>query len=97
MDGFGAVPAKHRHFCGSREPVPLQEEQGTGRQLTDKNDVKDALMIARLVKNARYQELIIPAGVYAELWIAMNQREGLNEDHIRLVGSLCSGVCTHCL
>ena len=30
-----------------------------------KNDVKDALTIARLMKDGRYQEPILPAGVYA--------------------------------
>lgn len=49
-----------------------------------KNDVKDALTIARLVKDGRYQEPIVPVGVYAELRSGMNQRERLNEDLIRV-------------
>lgn len=49
-----------------------------------KNDVKDALTIARLVKDGRYQEPIIPDGVYAELPNAMNQRQYLKEDLNRL-------------
>ena len=32
-----------------------------------KNDVKDAKVIAQLVKDGRYAELNIPQGVYAEL------------------------------
>lgn len=38
-----------------------------------KNDVKDALTIARLVKDGRYQEPIIPAGVYAELRMSVDK------------------------
>jgi transposase len=43
-----------------------------------KNDVKDALVIARLVKDGRFAEPIIPEGVYAELRNAMRQQEQIN-------------------
>jgi len=51
-----------------------------------KNDVKDALTIARLVKDGRYSEPIIPIGVHAELRTGMNQRERLMEDMHRAKG-----------
>ena len=53
-----------------------------------KNDVKDALTIARLVKDGRYAEPIIPVGVYAELRWGMNQRERLMEDVQRAAGRI---------
>lgn len=53
-----------------------------------KNDVKDALTIARLVKDGRYMEPIIREGIYAELWSGRNQRERLMEDVHRTAGRI---------
>jgi transposase len=53
-----------------------------------KNDVKDALTIARLVKDGRYVEPVIPEGAFAELRSAMNQRERLLEDLHRTAGRI---------
>ncbi len=40
-----------------------------------KNDVKDAKVIAQLVKDGRYSEPILLKGIYADLRVAMVQRE----------------------
>jgi transposase len=45
-----------------------------------KNDVKDAKVIAQLVKDGRYAEPTIPQGVYAELRVAKKIRDLLTED-----------------
>lgn len=53
-----------------------------------KNDVKDALTIARLVKDGRYAKPVIPVGVYAELRCGMNQRERIVEDQSRVAARI---------
>jgi transposase len=45
-----------------------------------KNDVKDAKVIAQLVKDGRYAEPTIPQGVYAELRVAKKIRDLLTDD-----------------
>ncbi|MDP1422176.1 transposase, partial [Peribacillus simplex] len=45
-----------------------------------KNDVKDAKVIAQLVKDGRYAEPTIPQGIYAELRVAKKLRDLLNVD-----------------
>jgi transposase len=45
-----------------------------------KNDVKDARVIAQLVKDGRYAEPTIPQGVYAELRVAKKIRDLLTDD-----------------
>lgn len=45
-----------------------------------KNDIKDAKVIAQLVKDGRYAESNIPQGVYAELRGAKKIRDLLSVD-----------------
>ncbi|MGG4470724.1 transposase [Paenibacillus alvei] len=45
-----------------------------------KNDVKDAKVIAQLVKDCRYAEPTIPQGVFVELRVAKKIRNLLNVD-----------------
>jgi transposase len=51
-----------------------------------KNDVKDAKVIAQLVKDGRYAERQIPQGVYAELRVARKIRDLLSVDLQMLQG-----------
>ncbi len=39
-----------------------------------KSDTKDAIVIARLIKDGRYSEVYIPTGIYAELRVLSNTR-----------------------
>src|SRR6056297_818841 len=42
-----------------------------------KNDLKDARVIAQLIKDGRYSEPNIPTGIYAEMRVAMTLRENM--------------------
>ncbi|WP_276913768.1 IS110 family transposase [Aneurinibacillus aneurinilyticus] len=53
-----------------------------------KNDVKDARVIAQLLKDDRYSEPQIPEGIYAELRVGMNLRDRLNQDLLRTKGRI---------
>ena len=77
--GIAVVHVNPSHVKKSKE---LDDNSPT------KNDVKDALTIARLVKDGRYAEPIIPLGVHAELRCGMNQRERLMEDLQRVTGRI---------
>lgn len=68
------IPVVHVNPSHVKKSKELDDNSPT------KNDVKDALTIARLIKDGRYAEPIIPLGVYAELRGGMNQRERLMED-----------------
>lgn len=45
-----------------------------------KNDIKDPKTIAKLVIDGRYFEPYIPEGIYSELRVAMDMREGLGKN-----------------
>lgn len=77
--GISVVHVNPSHVKKSKE---LDDNSPT------KNDVKDALTIARLIKDGRYAEPIIPIGIYAELRNGMNQRERLMEDLHRASGRI---------
>lgn len=49
-----------------------------------KNDIKDARVIAQLVKDGRYSEPNLLTGIHADLRVAMVQWERLNMDLIRV-------------
>ncbi len=53
-----------------------------------KTDIKDAKVIAQLVKDGRYSVPNIPEGVYAEIRTGMNQRERLMGDLNRVKGRI---------
>ncbi|WP_258112373.1 IS110 family transposase [Alicyclobacillus sp. SP_1] len=76
------IPVVHVNPSHVKKSKELDDNSPT------KNDVKDALTIARLVKDGRYAEPIIPTGVYAELRTGMNQRERLMEDMHRVKGRI---------
>jgi len=73
--GFKTVTVNPHHVEKSKE---LDDNNPT------KNDVKDARVIAQLVKDGRYSEPNLPEGKYADLRVAINHRERLNKDLTRI-------------
>ena len=61
-----------------------------------KNDVKDARVIAQLVKDGRYSEPQIPEGVYAELRVGMNMRDRLSQDLLSIQGRVHNWLDRFC-
>ncbi|WP_139368335.1 IS110 family transposase, partial [Evansella clarkii] len=66
--------------CVVVNPLHTKKSKELDDNSPTKNDVKDAKVIAQLVKDGRYAEPIIPEGVYAELRGAMKIRELLSTD-----------------
>lgn len=87
---FGMEPTGHYwlplaqflHESGIKVVVVNPMHVKKSKELDDnsptKNDVKDARVIAQLVKDGRYSEPIFLTGEYAELRVAMVQRDRLN-------------------
>ncbi|MED1206112.1 IS110 family transposase, partial [Heyndrickxia acidicola] len=61
-------------------PLHVKKSKELDDNSPTKNDVKDARVIAQLVKDGRYAEPTIPQGVYAELRVAKKIRDLLTED-----------------
>jgi transposase len=61
-------------------PLHVKKTKELDDNSPTKNDVKDAKVIAQLVKDGRYAEPTIPQGVYAELRVAKKIRDLLTED-----------------
>lgn len=61
-------------------PLHVKKSKELDDNSLTKNDVKDAKVIAQLVKNGRYAEPTIPQGVYAELRVAKKIRDLLTDD-----------------
>ena len=61
-------------------PLHVKKSKELGDNSPTKNDVKDAKVIAQLVKDGRYAEPTIPQGVYAELRVAKKIRDHLTDD-----------------
>ncbi|WP_328136776.1 IS110 family transposase [Peribacillus frigoritolerans] len=56
----------------SVNPLHVKRSKELDDNSPTKNDVKDAKVIAQLVKDGRYAEPTIPRGIYAELRVAKN-------------------------
>ncbi|WP_412760872.1 IS110 family transposase [Peribacillus frigoritolerans] len=56
----------------SVNPLHVKRSKELDDNSPTKNDVKDAKVIAQLVKDGRYAEPTIPQGIYAELRVAKN-------------------------
>lgn len=69
-------------------PLHVKKSKELDDNSPTKNDVKDARVIAQLVKDGRYSEPQIPTGIYAELRNGMNLRDRLQEDLQRVRGSI---------
>ncbi len=61
-------------------PLHVKKTKELDDNSPTKNDVKDARVIAQLVKDGRYAEPTIPQGVYAELRVAKKIRDLLTDD-----------------
>ncbi|WP_088104128.1 IS110 family transposase [Halalkalibacter urbisdiaboli] len=64
----------------SVNPLHVKRSKELDDNSPTKNDIKDAKVIAQLVKDGRYAEPTIPQGVYAELRVAKKIRDLLNVD-----------------
>ncbi|MDP1421181.1 IS110 family transposase [Peribacillus simplex] len=64
----------------SVNPLHVKRSKELDDNSPTKNDVKDAKVIAQLVKDGRYAEPTIPRGIYAELRVAKKIRDLLNVD-----------------
>ncbi|MEG6617633.1 IS110 family transposase [Peptococcaceae bacterium 1198_IL3148] len=78
-EGIAVVVVNPLHVKRSKE---LDDNSPT------KNDIKDARVIAQLVKDGRYSEPNLPTGIYAELRVGMVQRDRLNQDLNRVKGRI---------
>jgi transposase len=61
-------------------PMHVKKSKELDDNSPTKNDIKDARVIAQLVKDGRYAEPNIPKGVYADLRIAMDIRDQINKE-----------------
>lgn len=69
-------------------PLHVKRSKELDDNSPTKNDVKDARVIAQLVKDGRYSEPQIPEGVYAELRVGMNMRDRLLRDQLSIQGRI---------
>jgi transposase len=67
-------------FFGVVNPLHVKKSKELDDNSPTKNDIKDARVIAQLVKDGRYAIPNIPQGIYAELREAMKIREHLSTD-----------------
>ncbi|SFJ55455.1 Transposase [Paenibacillus sp. UNC496MF] len=66
--------------CGVVNPLHVKRTKELDDNSPTKNDVKDARVIAQLVKDGRYAVPSLPQGVYAELREATKIRDHLSTD-----------------
>jgi transposase len=71
---------EHHISCGVVNPLHVKKCKELDDNSPTKNDVKDAKVIAHLVKDGRYAIPNIPQGIYAELREAMKIRDHLSTD-----------------
>jgi transposase len=69
-------------------PLHVKKSKELDDNSPTKNDIKDAKVIAQLVKDGRYSEPNIPTEIYAELRVGMNMRDRLTEDLRRVKGRI---------
>ncbi|GED17286.1 IS110 family RNA-guided transposase [Aneurinibacillus migulanus] len=69
-------------------PLHVKRSKELDDNSPTKNDVKDARVIAQLLKDGRYSEPQIPQGIYAELRVGMNMRERLSKDLLQVKGRI---------
>ena len=69
-------------------PLHVKKSKELDDNSPTKNDVKDARVIAQLVKDGRYAEPTIPQGVYAELRVAKKLRDLLTVDQQIVQGQI---------
>ena len=69
-------------------PLHVKKSKELDDNSPTKNDVKDAKVIAQLVKDGRFAEPVIPQGVYAELRVAKKVRDLLTVDQQIVQGQM---------
>lgn len=69
-------------------PMHVKKSKELDDNSPTKNDVKDARVIAQLIKDGRYSEPQIPEGIYAELRVGMNLRDRFTQDLFRVKGRI---------
>jgi len=69
-------------------PMHVKKSKELDDNSPTKNDIKDARVIAQLVKDGRYSQPHIPTEIYAELRVGMNLRDRLTEDLRRVEGRI---------
>ena len=69
-------------------PMHVKKSKELDDNNPTKHDLKDALVIAKLVKDGRYSVPHLPEGIYAELRNGMNLRERLSQDLMRAQGRI---------
>ncbi|MFC5532635.1 IS110 family transposase [Cohnella yongneupensis] len=67
-------------LCGVVNPLHVKKSKELDDNSPTKNDIKDAKVIAQLMKDGRYAVPNIPQGIYAELREAMKIRDHLSTD-----------------
>lgn len=67
-------------LCGVVNPLHVKKSKELDDNSPTKNDIKDARVIAQLVKDGRYALPNLPQGIYAELREAMKIRDHLSTD-----------------
>jgi transposase len=72
--------AKYSGFSYEQNPLHLEHSKEVDDNSPTKNDVKDAKVIAQLIKDGRYAEPTIPQGVFAELRVDKKLRDLLTVD-----------------
>jgi transposase len=73
-------------------PMHVKKTKELDDNSPTKNDVKDARVIAQLVKDGRYAEPNIPQGVYAELRVARKIRDLLSVDLQAVQGQIHNNI-----
>ncbi|SFM57641.1 Transposase [Paenibacillus sp. 1_12] len=72
---------KEQHIlCGVVNPLHVKKSKELDDNSPTKNDIKDAKVIAQLVKDGRYPVPNLLQGIYAELREAMKIRDHLSTD-----------------
>jgi transposase len=71
---------KHQISCGVVNPLHVKKSKELDDNSPTKNDVKDAKVIAQLIKDGRYAVPNIPQGIFAEMREAMKIRDHLSTD-----------------
>lgn len=71
---------ENRILCGVVNPLHVKKSKELDDNSPTKNDIKDAKVIAQLVKDGRYAVPNLPHGIYAELREAMKIRDHLTTD-----------------
>ncbi|MBE2920155.1 IS110 family transposase [Anoxybacillus flavithermus] len=77
---FAYFLQSHDIRCVTVNPMHVKRSKELDDNSPTKNDVKDAKVIAQLVKDGRYSIPILPEGIYAELREGMKLHDMVTQD-----------------